>query len=139
MKVHYLCFIILIGIVGLLYPRERIIQKGTTISGVCLLGTSWGATFIAGAMVASKEPPDERGGIMTVGIPIVGPIIFCAEYGNQVDDSPVIWAAYLGLSAAQGVGLGLFIRGMVGDKASRISLVPSVCHDAPGFSCRCTF
>jgi len=122
--------------------RSREIQKGTTITGACLFGTSWGMSIIAGAMVASEASPDERGKIMTVGIPVAGPIIFSSMYGSADDGEDVlIWAAYLGVTAAQATGLYLLVRGIVGDlpHSEKISLSAFRKGSACGVRLKCLF
>ena len=106
---------------------RREMQKGTTIAGACLFGTSWGTTLLAGALVASEASSRERGGIMTVGIPVAGPIVFSGKYGSFDDGlDALIWLGYLGMTAAQTTGIALFVRGIVGDKTGpeRYSLLP---------------
>jgi hypothetical protein len=125
--------------ISLAFPRERVVQNGTTITGACLFGTTWGISFLAGAMVASEESSSDRGGIMTVAIPVLGPIIFSAKYGYQADNNPLIWAIYLGISAAQTTGIALFTRGLIGDTPKPISIRPLYKNGSLGLMCNYVF
>jgi hypothetical protein len=125
----------------------RVRHKGKIITGSALFGVSYGlslyfASFImSGDYVSSKD----RELATYLCIPVAGPIFLYFSEQPPSDISAPIALLCAGWSFAQGMGIALFIKGMVGtDPLPRVSIPPLsiepvVMMDKPGLGVRVRF
>jgi hypothetical protein len=129
-----------------LSSNGRVQQKGKIIAGASLFGVSYGlAVVVASSLVSNNGSASENGLATSFFVPVVGPIV--AEIVSPPSSGwvPLVTLLCLGWSAVQGIGLTLFITGLVGTPAMNdysalpFSVEPLVMEDRVGLTIRMRF
>ena len=92
-------------------PEETVVhrtpEKGTVISGSCLLGTSWLISSASGILTAASS--SAATGAYWFVVPVIGPLVGWGQLGGPWASGYVL--VPLGISVAQALGVFLIIKG----------------------------
>jgi hypothetical protein len=92
-------------------PTERKPEKGTIITGSCLLGTTWAIAALAAIATASESKSSDA---YLAIIPVAGPIILMYSEGGP-HGSPLGIVPW-GMTIAEALGVVLIVKGAIGSK-----------------------